>query len=75
MCDKVHRVDDPSRGIEASQQHDDKDKREERRGKRAERREKRERRGKRDIVRRHSIVWRYVEERVRFPRGKREEGR
>ena len=37
-------MDDSSRGIEASQDHDDKDKRAERREKREERREKREER-------------------------------
>ena len=44
-------MDDSTRGIEASQDHDDKDKREERREKREERREKREeRREKREEV-------------------------
>ena len=38
----MNRVDDSTHGIEASQDHDDKEKREERRAKREERREKRE---------------------------------
>ena len=40
----MNRVDDSTPGIEASQDHDDKEKREERREKREERREKREER-------------------------------
>ena len=38
----MNRVDDSTPGIEASQDHDNKEKREERKGKREERREKRE---------------------------------